>query len=63
MVDAGAAVTIADRELTSARLAHDVATLLADPSRLDGMGRAAQALARPDAARAVARELLLAARS
>jgi UDP-N-acetylglucosamine--N-acetylmuramyl-(pentapeptide) pyrophosphoryl-undecaprenol N-acetylglucosamine transferase len=63
MADAGAAVTIADRELTSARLAHEVATLLADPSRLDGMGRAAQALARPDAARAVARELLLAARS
>ena len=47
MADAGAAVMIADHELTSARLAHEVATLLADPSRLDAMaGRASARAAR-----------------
>jgi UDP-N-acetylglucosamine--N-acetylmuramyl-(pentapeptide) pyrophosphoryl-undecaprenol N-acetylglucosamine transferase len=62
MVDAGAAVTIPDRELTAARLAREVADLLADPSRLSDMARASAGLARPDAAGAVAGELLEAAR-
>jgi UDP-N-acetylglucosamine--N-acetylmuramyl-(pentapeptide) pyrophosphoryl-undecaprenol N-acetylglucosamine transferase len=61
MVEAGAAVAIADRELTAARLAGEVATLLADRGRLAAMAAAASSLARPGAARDVAGELLEAA--
>jgi UDP-N-acetylglucosamine--N-acetylmuramyl-(pentapeptide) pyrophosphoryl-undecaprenol N-acetylglucosamine transferase len=61
MAQAGAAVVIADGELTGARLAQEVGRLLADPSRLWAMARASAALARPDAAQDVARELLEAA--
>jgi UDP-N-acetylglucosamine--N-acetylmuramyl-(pentapeptide) pyrophosphoryl-undecaprenol N-acetylglucosamine transferase len=62
MAQAGAAIVVADPELTPARLAAEVAALLADRSRLTSMARAAQKLARPDAAAAVAAELLAAAR-
>jgi UDP-N-acetylglucosamine--N-acetylmuramyl-(pentapeptide) pyrophosphoryl-undecaprenol N-acetylglucosamine transferase len=62
MSEAGAAVAIADGELTGARLAGEVAALLADGGRLAAMGRAACGLARPEAAREVAGELLEAAR-
>jgi UDP-N-acetylglucosamine--N-acetylmuramyl-(pentapeptide) pyrophosphoryl-undecaprenol N-acetylglucosamine transferase len=61
MVDAGAAVAIPDGELTAARLAKEVAVLLADRIRLAAMSSAARALARPRAARDVAGELLEAA--
>jgi UDP-N-acetylglucosamine--N-acetylmuramyl-(pentapeptide) pyrophosphoryl-undecaprenol N-acetylglucosamine transferase len=61
MAQAGAAVVIPDRELTAARLAQEVGRLLADPSGLAAMARASGALAKPDAARDVARELLAAA--
>jgi UDP-N-acetylglucosamine--N-acetylmuramyl-(pentapeptide) pyrophosphoryl-undecaprenol N-acetylglucosamine transferase len=61
MLDAGAAVVIADAELTAARLASEVAALLADGHRLATMAAAASGLARPDAAREVAGELLEAA--
>jgi UDP-N-acetylglucosamine--N-acetylmuramyl-(pentapeptide) pyrophosphoryl-undecaprenol N-acetylglucosamine transferase len=61
MADAGAAVVIADGELTSARLARQVAELLADRTTLATMAAASRALARPDAAREVAHELLEAA--
>jgi UDP-N-acetylglucosamine--N-acetylmuramyl-(pentapeptide) pyrophosphoryl-undecaprenol N-acetylglucosamine transferase len=61
MVEAGAAVAIADRELTAARLAGEVAALLADRGRLAEMAAAASSLARPGAARDVAGELLEAA--
>lgn len=61
MADAGAAIVVPDEELTAARLAAEVDTLLGDPARLEAMSRAAAALARPDAAEAVARELLAAA--
>ncbi len=61
MSQGGAAVTIADGELTAPRLAREVAALLADRSRLRAMGAAALRLARPDAAADVARELLQAA--
>ncbi|MGH2858362.1 MAG: UDP-N-acetylglucosamine--N-acetylmuramyl-(pentapeptide) pyrophosphoryl-undecaprenol N-acetylglucosamine transferase, partial [Solirubrobacteraceae bacterium] len=57
---AGAAVVIPDAELTAARLGQEVGSLLADPSRLAVMGRAAASLARPHAAREVADELLAA---
>ena len=62
MSDAGAAIVIPDGELNGARLARVVAELLADRSRLAAMASAARGLARPDAARAVASELLEVAR-
>ncbi len=61
MADAGAAIVIADSDLTGARLGSAVASLLSDPNRLEAMGKAALALARPDAARDVADAVLRAA--
>ena len=61
MADAGAAVVIPDSELTGARLGREVAALLEDHPRLAAMARASRSLARPDAARDVASELLAAA--
>jgi UDP-N-acetylglucosamine--N-acetylmuramyl-(pentapeptide) pyrophosphoryl-undecaprenol N-acetylglucosamine transferase len=61
MADGGAAVVIADRELTPQRLRAEVDALMDDPGRLEAMGRAAAALARPDAAQRIAAELLAAA--
>jgi UDP-N-acetylglucosamine--N-acetylmuramyl-(pentapeptide) pyrophosphoryl-undecaprenol N-acetylglucosamine transferase len=61
MADAGAAVVIPDSELTAARLGGEVAGLLSDRRRLAAMAGAAAALARPDAARDIAAELLEAA--
>jgi UDP-N-acetylglucosamine--N-acetylmuramyl-(pentapeptide) pyrophosphoryl-undecaprenol N-acetylglucosamine transferase len=58
MERAGAAIVIPDAELTGARLAQEVGALLADPARLAAMANASAALARPHAAREVARELL-----
>ena len=63
MADAGAAVVIADGELNAGRLAREVAALLADRERLAAMARASKGLARPDAAREIADELLQAARA
>ncbi|HEX2071858.1 MAG TPA: UDP-N-acetylglucosamine--N-acetylmuramyl-(pentapeptide) pyrophosphoryl-undecaprenol N-acetylglucosamine transferase [Thermoleophilaceae bacterium] len=54
----GAAVVVPDAELDGPRLAREVGALLADEGRLHEMGRAARALARPDAAEAIAREVL-----
>jgi UDP-N-acetylglucosamine--N-acetylmuramyl-(pentapeptide) pyrophosphoryl-undecaprenol N-acetylglucosamine transferase len=61
MVDAGAAVLIPDTELTAARLARELAALLEDRARLARMAAASRSLARPEAAREVASELLAAA--
>ncbi|HEY7962222.1 MAG TPA: undecaprenyldiphospho-muramoylpentapeptide beta-N-acetylglucosaminyltransferase [Solirubrobacteraceae bacterium] len=61
MTAAGAAVAIPDEQLSAPRLAREVAVLLADRARLRAMAGASQRLARPHAARDVARELLLAA--
>jgi UDP-N-acetylglucosamine--N-acetylmuramyl-(pentapeptide) pyrophosphoryl-undecaprenol N-acetylglucosamine transferase len=61
MAEAGAAVVIADSELTAARLGSEVAALLADRRRLAQMAGAAGGLARPHAARDIAAELLEAA--
>ena len=61
MVQGGAAVAIPDGELSAARLARETAALLADPQRLRAMAAAARRLARPDAAREIADELLEAA--
>ncbi|MBV8217617.1 MAG: undecaprenyldiphospho-muramoylpentapeptide beta-N-acetylglucosaminyltransferase [Solirubrobacterales bacterium] len=62
MERAGAAVVIPDSELTPARLANEVGSLLSDSGRLAAMARASAALARPDAARDIAHELLAATR-
>jgi UDP-N-acetylglucosamine--N-acetylmuramyl-(pentapeptide) pyrophosphoryl-undecaprenol N-acetylglucosamine transferase len=63
MERAGAAVVIADEELTGPRLADEVDALLADPARLEAMARASAGLARPDAAHEIAAEVLDAARA
>ena len=54
----GAAVVITDGHLDGRRLAAEVGNLLADRNRLLTMARASAALARPDAAREVAGEIL-----
>ena len=61
LADAGAAVVIADAEVTPARLAAEAAALLGDPERLAEMGAAAARLARPHAAADIATEVLAAA--
>lgn len=57
----GAALIVPDGELSAERLAREAGALLADPARLDAMAAASAALARPDAAREIAAELLAAA--
>ena len=54
LVDAGAAVLIADRELSGERLAQEIATLCADRARLSAMAERARRLARPDATQTLA---------
>jgi UDP-N-acetylglucosamine--N-acetylmuramyl-(pentapeptide) pyrophosphoryl-undecaprenol N-acetylglucosamine transferase len=61
MAEAGAAVVVADADLTPERLRAVVDGLMGDPARLEAMGRASAALARPDAAQRIAAELLAAA--
>jgi UDP-N-acetylglucosamine--N-acetylmuramyl-(pentapeptide) pyrophosphoryl-undecaprenol N-acetylglucosamine transferase len=61
MADAGAAVVIDDGELDALRLTKEVSGLLADRERLEKMASASKGLARPDAAREIADELLKAA--
>jgi UDP-N-acetylglucosamine--N-acetylmuramyl-(pentapeptide) pyrophosphoryl-undecaprenol N-acetylglucosamine transferase len=61
MSDAGAAVVIADGQLSAARLGAEVAALMGNRERLAAMSRAAAGLARPEAAAEVAQELLEAA--
>lgn len=63
MERAGAAIVIPDSELTAPRLAQEVGTLLADRTRLAAMANASATLARPDAAREIASEVLQAAGS
>ena len=58
MSEAGAAIVIDDAQLTPSRLAREVAPLLSNPARLAAMAAASRRLARPDAAREIAGELL-----
>jgi len=58
MEQAGAAVVIPDGQLDGPRLAREVAALLGAPQRIAAMAKAAEAVARPDAAERVADELL-----
>jgi UDP-N-acetylglucosamine--N-acetylmuramyl-(pentapeptide) pyrophosphoryl-undecaprenol N-acetylglucosamine transferase len=58
MADAGAAVVLPDGELTPERLRHEVDAILGAPRRLEEMSAASAKLARPDAALAIAREVV-----
>jgi UDP-N-acetylglucosamine--N-acetylmuramyl-(pentapeptide) pyrophosphoryl-undecaprenol N-acetylglucosamine transferase len=58
MTIGGAAVVVDDDKIDGPRLAREVGGLLADESRMRSMARAARELARPDAAEAIAREVL-----
>jgi UDP-N-acetylglucosamine--N-acetylmuramyl-(pentapeptide) pyrophosphoryl-undecaprenol N-acetylglucosamine transferase len=60
MAGAGAAEIVEDAELGAAGLAERVAALFADERRLAAMSSASAALARPDAARRIADEVLAA---
>jgi UDP-N-acetylglucosamine--N-acetylmuramyl-(pentapeptide) pyrophosphoryl-undecaprenol N-acetylglucosamine transferase len=60
MADAGAAVVIDDATLDGPTLSATASELLGDPPRLGAMATASAALARPDAARDVASEILAA---
>jgi UDP-N-acetylglucosamine--N-acetylmuramyl-(pentapeptide) pyrophosphoryl-undecaprenol N-acetylglucosamine transferase len=57
----GAAKVIADAELNAARLAAEVSAVLGDEVRLGAMAAAARRLAKPDAAKRIADEVLEAA--
>ncbi|HEX5376173.1 MAG TPA: glycosyltransferase, partial [Solirubrobacterales bacterium] len=61
MAGGGAAEIVADAELSAAGLAARVNALFADGARLEAMSKASAALARPDAARRIADEVLAAA--
>jgi UDP-N-acetylglucosamine--N-acetylmuramyl-(pentapeptide) pyrophosphoryl-undecaprenol N-acetylglucosamine transferase len=63
MERSGAATVIADAELTPPRLAAEVEAILGDPARLQAMATASRAMAKPDAAKTIADEVLAAARS
>lgn len=57
LVEAGAALALADEELDGPRLAELVAELLGEPARLTAMTEAARALDKPDAPREIWRLL------
>ncbi len=61
MAEAGAAVVVRDAALTGPVLREAVDAILATPGRLEAMAAASRALARPEAAADVAREVLAAA--
>jgi len=62
MAEAGAATVIGDDELDAGRLAAELGALLHDEPRLSAMAAASATLARPDAARRIADQVLEAAR-
>jgi UDP-N-acetylglucosamine--N-acetylmuramyl-(pentapeptide) pyrophosphoryl-undecaprenol N-acetylglucosamine transferase len=62
MAEAGAALAIRDEELSAERLREEAGRLLGDEGRLAAMASASASLARPDAARRIAGEVLAAAR-
>lgn len=62
MAGAGAAVVVPDEELSPERIAAEVGGIFDDPARLSTMAAASAALAKPDAARRIADEVLSAVR-
>jgi UDP-N-acetylglucosamine--N-acetylmuramyl-(pentapeptide) pyrophosphoryl-undecaprenol N-acetylglucosamine transferase len=63
MAEAGAATIVEDAEMSPPRLAAELGALLGNEPRLAAMSAASAALAKPDAARRIADEVLEAARS
>jgi len=63
MAEAGAATVIRDEVLDAQRLAAELASLLGDDGRLAAMAAASARLAKPDAARRIADEVLAAVRA
>ena len=61
MAAQGAATVVADADLTPQRLRAEVDAIIRDPARRERMAAAARAVARPDAALEIAREVLAAA--
>ncbi len=61
MAEAGAARVISDADLSADLISEIVSGLLGDRSALDEMSRASRSLARPEAARSIADEILKAA--
>jgi len=61
MAEAGAATVVRDEELSAERLAAEIGNLLGDAGRLTTMAAASAGLARPDAARRIADQVLAAA--
>lgn len=55
---AGSAVVITERQLEEEKLTRTIIELLADTNRLQAMGETAGALARPEAAKDIADQLL-----
>ncbi len=62
MAQAGAAEVVPDAELTPERLFETTASILSHPARIVEMSAASRSLARPDAARRIADEVLAAGR-
>ena len=62
MARAGAATVMRDEELSAERLLAAVGAVLGDAAKLAAMAAASRGLARPDAARVIANEVLAAAR-
>ncbi len=62
MAEAGAATVIRDDALDAQRLAAELGALLHDERRLAAMAAASAALAKPDAARRIADQVLAAVR-
>lgn len=58
LAEAGGAVVLPQQELTGARLAQEVTTLLRDPERLRVMGERSRTLGKTDAADTIVRECL-----
>jgi UDP-N-acetylglucosamine--N-acetylmuramyl-(pentapeptide) pyrophosphoryl-undecaprenol N-acetylglucosamine transferase len=58
LADAGAAVVVDERELTTDRVVTAIGDLLEHPARLSAMSRAMRAFARPDAAERIVDRLL-----
>jgi UDP-N-acetylglucosamine--N-acetylmuramyl-(pentapeptide) pyrophosphoryl-undecaprenol N-acetylglucosamine transferase len=63
MAEAGAATVIGDDELDAGRLAAELGGLLHDEPRLSAMAAASAALAKPDAARRIADQVLVTVRA
>ena len=58
LAEHGAAVVIEEKDLTGERLCQTIEELIADPARLEELGKKAASLARLDANERISREIL-----